>query len=388
VAAARARSDDLELVDIDPYLPLPKLPGSDLPAEPPTPFDKIAPLYGPIIVKAPWLWGLTWHGTNNALGLAIYLNSLGNIVAGRIARAVERIDAAAIVSVHPLATHAMVRARQRLGRPELPLMSVITDLVDVHRWWADRAVDRYVVGSTVATAALERLGVDRARVAEFGIPLRREITVGRMAGADAKVQLGLDPELPLVLIMGGGDGAGRVPETARAIASIGADGGPKFQVIALAGRNQEALAALKSTKWPVPAWVYGIVPNIVQMMTAADVIVTKPGSLTVSEALAMGRPLVLGRPLPGQEAGNIGYVVRAGAGLHYRQPAEAAEAVGYLLRDPAARWEMGEAALRLAKPLATERTLDALQGMILRAEATQGVLAPATTRIEAHALAS
>ena len=81
VAAARARGDDLELVDIDPYLPLPTLPGSDLPAEPPTPFDRIAPLYGPMIVRAPWLWGLTWHVTNNDLGLAVYLNSLGNVVA-------------------------------------------------------------------------------------------------------------------------------------------------------------------------------------------------------------------------------------------------------------------------------------------------------------------
>jgi processive 1,2-diacylglycerol beta-glucosyltransferase len=117
------------------------------------------------------------------------------------------------------------------------------------------------------------------------------------------------------------------------------------------------------------------VPNVAEFMAAADVIVTKPGSLTVAESLAMGRPLVLGRPLPGQEEGNVGYVVKAGAGLHYRSPGEAGQAVAYLLKDPAARWEMSRSAMRLARPRATERTLDTLQGMVLRAETRPHALA-------------
>jgi processive 1,2-diacylglycerol beta-glucosyltransferase len=104
-------------------------------------------------------------------------------------------------------------------------------------------------------------------------------------------------------------------------------------------------------------------------------VVTKPGSLTVAEALAMGRPLLLGRPLPGQEEGNVPYVVEAGAGLAIRTPTEAADAVEYLLGDPATRWEMGQRAARVSRPRATERTLDLLQSHLLRAEAAGPVVA-------------
>jgi processive 1,2-diacylglycerol beta-glucosyltransferase len=357
----------IELIDIDPYLPLPALPVSDAPAEPPTPFDRLAPLYNPMIVKAPWLWGAIWYGTNNGLALGAYLRTLGEIVVRRIARAAERIEAEAIVSVHPLAIHAMVRARSKLGQPNLPLMAVVTDLVDVHRWWADPEVDQYVVGSDVAGAALERLGVHHSRIAPLGIPIRRTFREAVLTAREARERVALDTELPLVLVTGGGAGAGRIPETGQAIARVADQGAPPFQLAALAGRNERALAALRRETWPVPTMTGGVVPNIAEMMTAADVLVTKPGSLTVSEALVMGRPLVLGKPLPGQEEGNIGYIVKAGAGLHYRSPGEAAEAVAYLLKDPEARWEMGRSAMRLAKPRATERTLDTLQGMLLRA---------------------
>jgi UDP-N-acetylglucosamine:LPS N-acetylglucosamine transferase len=375
VEAARARPDyGLELVDLDPYLPLPRLPGSDAPAEAPSPFDRIALLYGPMIVHAPWLWGVTWYGTNNDLALQAYLNTLGEIVAGRIMRAVQRLDARAVVSVHPLANHAMARARQRLRRPGLPLLTVVTDLVDVHRWWAEPQVDQYVVGSDLAVAGLQRYGVPPSRIGALGIPIRREFAEARLSAREARERLGCDPDVTLVLVMSGGAGAGRIVETARAIAAAGRGAAP-FQLVVFTGRNQRAQAVLEREKWPVPTTVRGIVPNVAEFMIAADVIVTKPGSLTVAESLAVGRPLVLGRPLPGQEEGNIGYVVKAGAGLHYRSPGEAGEAVAYLLKDPAARWEMSRCAMRLAKPRATERTLDTLRGLVLWAESRAHALA-------------
>jgi UDP-N-acetylglucosamine:LPS N-acetylglucosamine transferase len=185
-----------------------------------------------------------------------------------------------------------------------------------------------------------------------------------------RARLDLDADLPVVLLTGGGDGAGRLPETARALAAVeAAAAGPRFQLVVLAGRNQRARRELEAQAWPMPTRLHGFVPNIAEYMTAADVVVTKPGSITISEALALGRPLLLGRPLPGQEEGNVRYVVAAGAGFAYRSPAEAAEAAAFLLANPAARWEMGQRAARASHPRATERTLDLLQGLLLRAEA-------------------
>ena len=340
--------------------------GDDAP-EPQTVFDKIVALYGPAIVKAPWLWGLGFRAVDNELGLRFYLSFLSQRFGERIAALVERTEAVAMVSVHPLVNHLMVRVRDRLRRPALPLMTVLTDLVDVHHWWAARGVDQYVASSDVAAARLADLGISPARIATLGIPIRREFAHATASAREMRSRLELDPNLTLLLLMGGGDGAGRLAETARAVAQL-AHGGKRFQLVVVTARNVRARNELEAEKWPMPTRVLGFVPNIVDYMIAADVIATKPGSLTVSEGLALGRPLLLGRPLPGQEEGNVSYVVGAEAGLAYQAPAEAAEAFAYLLDDPTVRWDMGQNAARLGNPHAAERVIDLLQGMLMRTE--------------------
>ena len=367
IAQAKRRDGArLELVDLDPFLPLPAATGG--PAEAGSVIDRLVPLYGPVIVRAPWLWGLAFYATNNAAMHQVYLSTFGLTVARRIAEAVQRIGACAVVSVHPLVNELMVRARAQLRRPGLPLMTIVTDLVDVHRWWAAPAVDQYVVASDAAEAALVRLGVTPSRIAQTGIPLREEFDHLALSAREARERLELDPDMTTVLVMGGGAGAGRLVNNATAIASAGAQAGLRFQMEVVTGSNRRAREALQRHAWPVPARVHGTVGDVATRMVAADVVVTKPGSLTVSEGLAVGRPLVLGRPLPGQEEGNIAYVVKQGAGLHYQQPREAGDAVAFLLKDPEVRWDMAQRALRLSRPRATERALDLLQALVLRAE--------------------
>ena len=367
--AARERPDSpLELVEFDPFGPPPawlacRRPAGRMPA-----LDRLVALYGPAIVRAPWLWGWVYQAFDNGAGLALALALFGRAVRERIAAAVEHVEAAAVLSVHPVVNHAMSQARRHLGRRSLPLMTVLTDLVSVHRFWACAAVDQYVASSAAAAGRLHDLGIPPPRIATLGIPLRRAFGRTALSAREMRLRVGLDPDRHTIVLMGGGDGAGRLADTARAIAAIGPRVGA-LQLVVLTGRNAGARRALGAAAWPVPARVHGFVENIHEYMTAADVIVTKPGSVTVAEALALARPLVLGRPVPGQEEGTVGYVVEGGAGLAYRTPAEAAEAVAYLLGDPSTRWEMGQRAARLSHPHATERTLDLLQALVLRAEA-------------------
>ncbi len=373
VAAIRAQPErSIDPIDLDPFAPLPRLLGGR--DEPPrrSLVDRVVGLYGPVIVHAPWLWGAVFRLTNNPLALRAFATTLAEVPLRRLRVAIERTEAAALVSVHPLANHLMVAARRRSGRPALPLMTIVTDLVDVHRWWAAPGVDQYVAGTDLAAARLRDLGIAPQRIAVLGIPIRSEFYSLQFTTREMRQRLGLDAERAMVLLMGGGDGAGRLAATAQAIARIAPARDARFQLVVLAGRNERArreLEALAVRAWPMPARVCGVIQNVAEYMTAADVIVTKPGSLTISEALAIGKPLVLGPPLPGQEEGNVQYVVRAGAGVAYRSPAEAAEAVELLLADPSLRWEMGQRAMRLSRPRATERTLDLLQGLVLRAQA-------------------
>ncbi len=369
--AAERQEWRVELVVVDPFAPLPPaLRTRDGVVQPDGlgGNDRLVKLYGPLIIRAPWLWGWLFHMADNRAMLALYLAWFGPYVLRRIVRALQATDAQAIVSVHPLLNHLMTRARVRAGRPRLPLMTVLTDLVEVHRWWVEPGIDQYVVPTDAAAGRLHRLGVPPGKIAVLGIPLRREFGTTAVSAREMRVRLGLDPDLSTVVLMGGGDGAGRLVATARAIGDLVNRGVPPFQLVVLSGRNHHARNELEARRWAMPFVCKGHVGNVSDYMTAADLVVTKPGSLTVAEALTMGRPLVLGRPLPGQEDGNVPYVVEAGAGLAYRSPGEAADAVEYLLGDPATRWEMGQRAARLSRSRATERTLDLLQSLLLRAE--------------------
>lgn len=365
-AALDAPERGLDTVQVDPLAPLPSELRHPEAPEDVSLLDRIVPLYGPIIVRFPWLWGWAFRSADSEFASAAYRKVFSGPMVQRIMQAIVQVDAQAVVSVHPLVNHAMVEARRRLGHAGLPLLTIVTDLVDVHQLWACSEVDQYVVGSGAAASRLLDLGIAPQRIAVSGIPIRREFGSMAATAREMRLKLELQPDVPVLLLMGGGDGAGRLVETAKALDRSAMQRNLKVQLVVVTGRNVGARMALEGHNWAISARVLGFTSNIAEYMTAADIVATKPGSATVSEGLTLGRPLLLGKPLPGQEEGNIGYVVGAGAGLAYTSPAEAADAIVYLLGDPAARWEMGQRAARLSHPRATERTLDLLAATLMR----------------------
>ena len=347
--------------------------------------DHFAHLYEPTIVHVPWLWSAIYAATNSPLCPLIYHALAGQSLVRRVMAAAEAQPPAVVVSVHPLMVRAAVAARRQSSfLADKPIVTVVTDLVDVHRVWVADGVDHYVAGSEAAAATLMRYGVAPQRIARLGIPLRPEY--GRRhvpttppdshdptesdhaapaSQTEMRRRLNLDPELPLVLFMGGGAGAGSLVKRVRAVAAL-AQQGREFQIAVVTGSNVRSRNALEGIAWPLPVQVYGYVPSTADLMTAADIIATKPGSVTVSEALAVGRPLVLSRPAGGQEAGNIPYVVQGQAGFFAPSPQETADASALLLQQPDICWEMGQNAARLGAPDATRRTLDLIQGLVAR----------------------
>ena len=348
--------------------------------------DHLAHLYEPTIVHVPWLWTIIYAATDTPLGLLIYRALAGQSLVCRVMAAAEARPPDAMVSVHPLMVRAAVAARRQSSfLADKPIIAVVTDLVDVHRVWVADGVDHYVAGSEAAAATLMGCGVAPQRIARLGIPLRPPYDRRNVptlspdphdaAGSDdanlasqteMRRWLDLDPELPLVLFMGGGAGAGSLVKRVRAVAGLARHAGREFQIVVITGSNVRSRNALEGIAWPLPVRVYGYVPSTADLMTAADIIATKPGSVTVSEALAVGRPLVLSRPAGGQEAGNIPYVVQGQAGFYAPSPQEAADAIALLLQQPDLCWEMGQRAARLGAPDATRRTLDLIQSLVAR----------------------
>jgi UDP-N-acetylglucosamine:LPS N-acetylglucosamine transferase len=371
--ASGAPERGIELIEFDPLVsgdPLLAQERSTVGVHPAF-MDRVVGLYGAVIVRAPWAWGLAFHLAALPGMRSIYHALHGRTVTSRIRAAIRATRAQAVVSVHPLVNDAMVAARNSEGR-DLPLLTVVTDLVDVHPWWANGAVDRYVVGTGDAAGALLGLGIEPSRISVTGIPLRP--TFGRVTSSarEMREHLGLDPAHPTVLFMGGGDGAGRLAEVVGACDAVVRSRGTEVtRFVVICGRNEPLRAAFEAREWRGPTTILGQVANVHEWMTASDVVVTKPGSLTVSESLAIGRPLLLGPPLPGQEEGNIPFVCDNGAGMAYRDATEASMLLEGMLADPASLWEMGQRTFPLRHLKATERVLDLVQSLVMKSRKPQ-----------------
>ena len=115
--------------------------------------------------------------------------------------------------------------------------------------------------------------------------------------------------MPVLLILGGGFGMGPVKEVLEAVNRSTTT----LQVIVVAGRNLELRSQLALVDAKHPTRILGFVDNMHEWMAACDLVLTKPGGLTRSEALAIGRPLLVFNPIPGQEAANSDYLLERGA---------------------------------------------------------------------------
>jgi 1,2-diacylglycerol 3-beta-galactosyltransferase len=131
------------------------------------------------------------------------------------------------------------------------------------------------------------------------------------------------------------------------------------QLVMITGRNERLRVEMSSETWPVPVKIRGFVHNMHEWMCAADLVVTKAGPGTISEALVMSLPMVLSGALPGQERPNVKYVVEGGAGVWAPSPIEVAEAVQALLSsDNPTLVQMAERARELARPNAAGRVAE------------------------------
>jgi 1,2-diacylglycerol 3-beta-galactosyltransferase len=199
-------------------------------------------------------------------------------------------------------------------------------------------------------------GLDREHLKLIGLPIRRAF--GTMQGRDkldVRVRLGLAPKKPLILMSGGGAGIGRIVPMARAVAKQLALQGRDVQLAIIAGRNKELYRRLKRQKWPVPVQVLGFVENMAEWMAATDLLLTKAGPGMLAEAACLGVPVVITDFIPGQEIGNVSWVVKNGAGIYEHETEGIAAVVSELLRAGNPTLEMmGCQAKAMARPYASD----------------------------------
>jgi processive 1,2-diacylglycerol beta-glucosyltransferase len=189
-----------------------------------------------------------------------------------------------------------------------------------------------------------------ANVEVTGIPIDPVFSQSEPAPV-VRRRLGLDPKIPVVLLLSGGFGVGPTVELVRSFGS----GAVRCQLAVVAGRNEEMKQQLEqlTRSFVVPAKIYGFVNNVHELMDAADLIISKPGGLTSSEVLAKGKPLMIIDPIPGQEQRNCEYLLESGVAVRLVDIEDAPDRVNALLQDSDRLAQMRTNAQRIAKPRAS-----------------------------------
>ena len=180
--------------------------------------------------------------------------------------------------------------------------------LEAHALWMEPSVDLYCVAAEETKARLVARGVTKVRVAVTGIPIAAKFSAPVDAPAVRK-RYGLRDDLPVLLVLSGGFGMGPVAEI---LCEINRLTNP-VQVVVVCGRNEELRRELAVIERGHPTHVLGFVSNMHELMAVSDLVLTKPGGLTSSEALAMGRPMFVLNPIPGQEAANSDFLLEHGA---------------------------------------------------------------------------
>jgi 1,2-diacylglycerol 3-beta-galactosyltransferase len=310
----------------------------------------VVSLYGPAIRLAPWLWGAAYHACNSSPAMALLGRTLLRLANRPAADAVAAHRPAAIVSFHPLTGLAAVSARDR-GGLAVPVLTVVTDLVNVHAAWRCAGVN-LMIAPLAARSGLDRLD-DRhgGRWTPAGPPVTRDFWAGPLRPHERAVlrrSLGLSENGLNVLLTGGGEGSGGIGRRAAAILRRFTD----VDVVVICGRNLRLKRRLDrlAARYGNRLTVIGFASNMADWLRCADLVVTKAGPGTIAEAACCGAPLLLTSHLPGQEKGNTEFVAGAAAGCRVPGVRRLLTEIGGLRDDHAAMNAMRAASARLGRP--------------------------------------
>ena len=262
----------------------------------------------------------------------------------------------AVICTHPFPCAAMAYLKRRHW-VHAPLAGIITDFA-VHNTWIYPQVDLYAVAAEALKASLLNHHIPSDRIAVTGIPIQPPFRRETAGFRETVLPL---PDKPVVLLMGGGLGIGPLQTIMLAVDSVDIP----LQIVAVAGQNPELVRelSLAAGKLRHPAVVLGYTPHVREWMQTAGLLITKPGALTLSEAMASGLPMLLYPSFPGQETDNALFLISQGAAGWF-QP----EQIAGLLNDSPERRQAVNSIRRLARPDSAKAAVVAIASRLLTAD--------------------
>jgi len=293
----------------------------------------------------PNLYGFSYYATRNMGHDSLVSRWFQAWGMRKLREVLRRERPLAVVNTFPI--QAMPELKRRTGEP-IPVFNVLTDYA-LHRRWVHPYVDRYYVATEDLRDEMVRAGVPPERIEVTGIPLRGGFV--RLPRTDALyAKYGISPAKRTVLLTAGSYGVLQgLRNLCRSLAALG-----NVQLLVVCGRNEKLLASMRELESP-DIRVFGFMNAMHELMSLADVMITKPGGITLTEAIQCELPLVLLRPVPGQERDNALYLASRGAALVAYDDNEALAAVTALLDPRGGGGRAVRAMARLKREYSAER---------------------------------
>ena len=309
--------------------------------------------YKETIKFTPKVWGYLYDQAEDGERLVDMGQLLSKLLSPKLDQLLRGFKPDVLICTHafPVGILSVLKERKNIN---IPLVACITDFT-VHSFWLHSQVDMYVIASSDLTYPFLEEGISLEKVKDFGIPIRAQFLT-KPDQKEARLELGLNPQVKTILVMGGGWGLGKIEEVVHNLLKES-----NLQVIVVTGSNIKLKNNLELLKEDNRLQVYGYVENICRLMAASDLIITKPGGITCAESLAMELPMVIISPLPGQEDRNTDYFLNKGVAIKVRKVDHLVREITTLCNNELRLKHMREMAAFLKKPEAGRRTIESIR---------------------------
>ena len=249
-------------------------------------------------------------------------NLFNTIMSSKIKKLIRKHKPDVIIGTHPFPMISLSSLKEKYPENNNysslhipPLISVLTDYT-AHLTYIQDNIDYYIAGDEYVREVLIEEGIEPEKIKPYGIPVEKSFLEHRDRNIVLE-ELGLSPDKFTVLVMGGSFGAGNIKDTLKELLYLDRD----FQVLVITGRNEslkEKLErALNSDKYPLDKKIaiLGFTKNMNDILSAVDIIISKPGGLTTTECLLKELPMIIPYYIPGQEEENLDFLSNCGAAL-------------------------------------------------------------------------
>lgn len=290
-------------------------------------------------------------------GKCSFTSALFNIVAKRIKKYIKEYNPDFIIATHSFAAVIMTILKDN-GIITCPTFGIVTDFT-IHPYWEITKLDYYITPDLLLNAAAEKKGIKKEKILPLGIPVKKQFSY-KASKKEMRFKLGLSDKTTIMVMMGS-MGFGSLKDIIRELDEYPSD----FQIVCICANNKKMYKKISTESWQKEVHTLGFIKNVDEYMDASDIIITKPGGLTTSEALAKKLPLILTSPIPGQEDRNIEFLVNSGVALSITKTFPLNNALSQFFDSSWRQEHIKIAVEHIGKPNSAEALYKIIEGMII-----------------------